>query len=316
MLEKRRSIERLFLELDTGRADIERALAEITSGDDAVALDLRLKNLTEFVASGNERCEHIESGSQTAARLKNDYAALQAHLAPFGAAEDGVTRRLKDLSEARDRLAAQIESLQHTPEGLLAERVDDLADDKSKLANDVAEINSQFSRLAELRKDIGGLLAKLEAALDVVAVGTNGRGNATVDDRIAGILDVHRRDAGSARRARGQDGEVFGQLKAQLAELQSRLVPLEAHDSGVVSLVGQVQDIRDKLVAKVGRLEEGDSGDLAARVKTFAEAKRELENRVSVVTEHFSQLATVRKDLAGLFEKLSSAATTSSNGST
>ena len=40
-------IERLFLELDTSQNDVERALAEIASGDDATALDLRLRKLTE-----------------------------------------------------------------------------------------------------------------------------------------------------------------------------------------------------------------------------------------------------------------------------
>src|SRR5580692_12924666 len=38
MLENRRTIERLFLELDTSQNDVERALAEIASGDDATAL--------------------------------------------------------------------------------------------------------------------------------------------------------------------------------------------------------------------------------------------------------------------------------------
>jgi len=88
---------------------------------------------------------------------------------------------------------------------------------------------------------------------------------------------------------------VFGQLKAKLGELQSRLVPLEAGDGGVLSLVAQVQDIRDKLALRIARLEAGEGGDLAERVKTFTDAKRELEERVSVVTDHFSKLATVRR---------------------
>ena len=48
-------------------------------------------------------------------------------------------------------------------------------------------------------------------------------------------------------------------------------------------------------------------------MKTFIEAKQELEKRVSTVTEHFSKLATIRNDIAGLFDKLSNAADTSSN---
>jgi hypothetical protein len=48
-------------------------------------------------------------------------------------------------------------------------------------------------------------------------------------------------------------------------------------------------------------------------VKTFAEAKQELEQRVAAVNEHFAKLATIRSDIAGLFNKLSSAADAASN---
>jgi hypothetical protein len=48
-------------------------------------------------------------------------------------------------------------------------------------------------------------------------------------------------------------------------------------------------------------------------VNTFIETKKELESRVATVTEQFSKLATIRSDIAGLFDKLSNAADTSSN---
>jgi chromosome segregation ATPase len=305
VLEKRRAIEQLFLELDTSQNDVERALAEIASGDDATALDLRLKKLTEFVRQCHERCDGIESASKTIADLKEAYAELQARLAPFAAAKGGVTSRIKALSEARDRLAADIDALARTPQGPLAERVKGFADDKARLDDDVAQLNVQFSKLATLHDDIDGLTEKLESALGIIAPD----GKADIDARIkdvaafvattqADLKDIEDRLA------------VFGQLKTRLGELQGRLVPLEAGDSGVLSLVAQVQDIRDKLAARVARLEAGEGGDLAERVKTFTDAKRELEERVAVVTDHFSKLATVRKDLAGLFEKLSSAANT------
>jgi uncharacterized coiled-coil DUF342 family protein len=313
VLEQRRLIERLFMELDTGQNDIERALAEIASGDDAVALDLRLKNLMEFVRLSHGRCDEIENASKTIASLKEDYAALHSRLAPFAAATDGVTRRVKELSEARDSLAADIESLHRTPQGTLAERVQSFVDDKVRLDDSVSQLNVQFSKLATLRKDMDGLLEKLDGAVDILSIDTNGDGKADIDSRVEELSTFIETTQDQIEDIEDRTA-VFSQLKTKLAELQSRLVPLESVEDGVVSLVGQVQDIRDKLVAKIGRLEQGDNGDLAERVKTFTEAKRELEERVSVVTEHFSKLATVRKDLAGLFEKLSSAAAnTSSN---
>lgn len=312
VLEKRQAIERLFAELDTGQSDIDRALAEIAGGDDATALDLRLKNLMEFARLCHGRCDEIENASKTVGGLRETFVGLQARLAPFAASSDGVTQRVKELSQERDRLATGIEALQRTPEGPLAERVQKFAEDKAKLDASVAHLNVQFSKLAALRQDIDGLATKFLGALKILPAGADGTSDADVDTRIEEVSayidttqdqieDIEDRMA------------VFGQLKTRLGELQARLAPLESGDNGVVSLVGQVQDIRDRLAAKIGGLEAGDGGDLAARVKTFTEAKRELEDRLSVVTAHFSQLAAVRKDLAGLFDKLSSAANAASN---
>jgi chromosome segregation ATPase len=308
VLENRRAIERLFLELDTSQNDIERALAEIASGDDATALDLRLKKLTEFIKQYHERCDGIENASKTIVTLKDAYAELRTRLAPFAAAKGGVTDRVKELSEARDALAADIDSLQRTPQGPLAERVKGFTDDKARLEDGVAQLNAQFSKLAVLHDDIEGLMEKLENALGIISPDADGK--ADIDSRI--------KDVSTFVATTQEDLEdiedrlkVFGQLKAKLGELQARLLPLEAADGGVLSVIAQVQDIRDKLALRIARLEAGEGGDLAERVKTFTDAKRELEERVSMVTDHFSKLATVRKDLAGLFEKLSSAANTS-----
>jgi uncharacterized coiled-coil DUF342 family protein len=92
-----------------------------------------------------------------------------------------------------------------------------------------------------------------------------------------------------------------------------RLHPLQAEEGGVANLVGEVREIRDWLFAKIRQIEEDEDGGLAERVKKFSETKRELEERVSNLTEQFSKLATIRKDITGLFEKLSGAVNTSAN---
>jgi chromosome segregation ATPase len=265
------------------------------------------------VAQSHERCDNIENASKSVTSLKQDYADLDARLAPFAAAADGVTRRVKDLSEARDRLAASIDSLLRTPEGPLAQRVQDFANESKKLDNGVSDLNAHFTKLAALHGNIGALAAKLESALHIIPAETNGHGASDVDTRVDEVSAFV-----TATQEQLEDIEdrlaVFGELKAKLGDLQSRLAPLESKDTGVVNLIRQVQELRDQLVAKIGSLQDGDGGDLAARVRTFTEAKQELEGRVSTVSEHFSQLASVRKDLAGLFDKLSSAAK-GSNGS-
>jgi chromosome segregation ATPase len=307
VLEKRRAIERFFAELDSQENDIDRVLTEIASGDDATAIEVRLENLTEFVRRSHERCDEIGQASKTIANLKENFTDLRTRLAPYGTAKDGVTRRIKNLSDARDRLAADIDALQQTPQGSLADRVEMFAGDKSKLEDGLAGLQAQFSRLTTLRQDVEGLSGNFGRALDVLAVSGGGAEGAAA--RTVAVSEF-------IKATQGQFDEIehtmttLGQLKAKLGDLQTRLAPLEAKDGGVADLIAQVGDMRDRLIAKIKVIEADENGDLAARVNNFVEAKQELEKRVSNVTEQFSQLATIRSDIAGLFDKLSNAADT------
>jgi chromosome segregation ATPase len=310
VLEKRRAIEQIFVELDGRESDIDRALAEIVSGDDSTAIDVRLNSLMEFVRRSHERCDEIEQASKTLAGLKEDYAELRTRLTPYAAADDGIARRVKDLSAARDGLAADIDALQQMSPGGLAARVQSFADDKKKLDDGVASLDAHFSKLTMLRAEVEGLSATFVRALDRLAVSDEGADNA--EARVANLAEF-------IKATQAQFGKIertmvhFGELRTQLGDLQSRLGPLEAKDGGVTDLVAQITDIRDRLVAKIERIEVDEQGDLAARVKIFNEAKQDLEKRVSSVTEDFSKLATIRNDIAGLFDKLSNAAGPASN---
>jgi DNA repair exonuclease SbcCD ATPase subunit len=312
-LEKRRSIEQLFAELDSREADIDRALSEIASGDDAIAIDVRLKQLMDFVRRSHERCDEIEQASKTVASLKEDFGGLRDRLTPFAAAEDGIARRLKELNEVRDRLTAGIDALQKTPQGSLDARVQTFVDDKIRIDDGVANLDLQFSKLASLRGDIEGVSSKLDRALDRLGRPEDGDANVRdTRDRIASVSEFI-----AATQIRFDEIErtmgLVGELRTKLGELQSRMVPMEASDGGIADLLAQVKDIRDRLIAKIDNIEADEDGDLATRVKNFVKTKQDLEKRVSGVTDNFSKLATIRRDIAGLFDKLSNAADTSSN---
>ena len=402
VLDARRSIEQLFAELDGRHSDIERSLAEIAGGEDGTALEIRLKNLTEFVRQGNARCDQLEQASKTLVSLSEAGAEMANRIAPFAAAEDGISSRVRRIGEANDRLGAQIGSLERLPEGLLSDRVQKFSTDSKKLGEGVAHLHDEFCKLADLRKDVTGFVATFERALGALSNAKDAHGAPDIDARIAEVTqfigqtqgrfdDIERRviaftelktqlgglqtrltplqsaDSGVVKlvndlhdiladlrkdvggfvatfdRAVGalsnvKDGQgapdvdariadvtqfigqtqnrfddierrviAFTDLKTRLGELQTRLGPLESPDNGVAKLVGDLGDIREKLIDKIRRIEGGEEGDLAARVKTFAEAKRELEERVSGLTDQFTKLSTIRKDISGLFDKLSSA---------
>jgi len=314
VLEKRRQIEQLFLELEGRQHDIQRTLAEIAHGDDAAALDVGLKRMADFVAAGQDRCDDFERAAKAMAGLKQDFIALRDRLAPFAAADDGIPARLKELGAMRERLSADIEALLQTPDGALATRVQKLADDRNTLEQRLVQIGEQFSRLATLHEGFAGLFAGLDRALDLLAVGGGGDGE-TARDFGARIEDV----TNFVRTTQAQLEEIerrlagFQQLQAKLGDLQARLAPLEAADGGIIGLISEIAEARDRLVAKIKRIQESEDGDLGARVQKFSEVRRELEERVTTLTEQMLKLASVRKDIAGLFEKLSAAATASAN---
>jgi chromosome segregation ATPase len=311
VLDTRRSIEQVFAEIDTRQRDIERSLSEVASGEDGTALDLRMKNLVEFVRQSNIRCDQIEQASKTVAALSEACAELRTRLTPFAATEDGITSRIRRVAEERDRLTAEMEALDRAPDGSLTDRVQELSADKKKLDAGIGSLNAQFSQLAALRRDVSGLFAAFDRALNAIAIVKTDEGAAGIDARaeeLSRFVEQTQTKFAEIERRVG----AFEQLQARLGELQARLAPLESEETGVVHLIEDLQDTRERLIAKIRRIEGGEEGDLAARVKAFAETKRELEDRVASLADQFTKLSTIRKDIAGLFDKLANAVSASS----
>ena len=309
-LERRRAIEQAFMELRGRQNDVDQALAEIASGDDGIVLDVGLKNMAEFIRRSHGRCEEVERASKVVGSLKEEFSELRSRLEPFAAAEGGVLSRVKELREARDKLTADIDSLLQLPEGPLAERLEKFADERKVLDRRLSELNEEFSKLATLRRDVASFFAAFGRALDTLAITKRGDQPADVDARTEELTNFI-----AATQAQiddiGHRLVTFGQLKTKLDELDARIVPLESDDSGVIQLIEELRESRDKLAAKIRRMEESDDGDLAERVRKFTDSKRELEERVTRLNEQFLKLAEIRKDIAGLFDRLSSSVSAS-----
>ena len=166
--------------------------------------------------------------------------------------------------------------------------------------------------LSVATEEEGGGAIGFTAARDALPAATGRAEARDIDTRVAEL-------AAFIEATQSQLGEIerkavaFAQMKTKLGDLQSRLLPLEAADGGVANLIEELKDIRHRLLARIRQIEEDDDGSLATRVQRFTETKRELERRVSSLTEQFSKLAAIRKDIAGLFERLNSAVSASSN---
>jgi chromosome segregation ATPase len=310
VLEKRRGIEQIFMELHAHQNDLERTLDELASADDAVALDISLKNMIEFVKRSHGRCDDIERALKIASGLKEEYAELRNRLVPLGATEGGIANRVEELSEARNRLTAELDTLQQTPEGPLSQRVQQFLDDKKWLDRRLAEMTDDFAKLATLRRDVGALFAGFNRALHGLALSARGEGAPAMD---AGVAELN--EFITATQAQLDDIErrlvTFRQLRTRLGEVQTRLVPLEADEGGVISAIEELKDVRDRLKSKITRMEESDEGSLSERVHKFTESRKELEERVLHLNEEFLKLTSIRKDISNLFERLSSAVSAS-----
>ena len=96
----------------------------------------------------------------------------------------------------------------------------------------------------------------------------------------------------------------FVTLKGELQGLRTRLAPLDDQQTGVKTVVGELNGIREQLNATIERLDRDGDSNLADRASRFAETKQALDQRVSHLLEQFSRLDGINKDIRGLFAKL------------
>jgi predicted nucleic acid-binding Zn-ribbon protein len=161
---KRRSIEALFAELQSSQDDIERTLAVIEEDKNGDTLAERLQKIAEFIAGTGSRFEDIERSLQKLLRLKGEFGELQVRLGPLEEKETGVKGVLQSLRDQREQLVADIDRLDKDEGANLATRVDQLAQAKKELEDQVSGLLEQFSRLDGMHKEISGLFAKLNFA--------------------------------------------------------------------------------------------------------------------------------------------------------
>jgi chromosome segregation ATPase len=309
-LDKRRNVEGLFAELDRNQSDIERAIADIEASDDATDIDIHVRKLADFIKATHSRFDAIEHAAVTLTQQKDDIGALQKRLVPLEGEQDGVRGLIKTLDDLAGTLSSDLDGLEQSREGNLHQRVTGFLERKEKLGQRVANLDEQLSQLAVVRKDINGLLVNVGRALNSLSRVEGDESGANIGartDEVAGFITASQTRFDEIEQAM----VVLGQLKARLDGLQTRLVPLAAEEGGVTHLLDEMRDIRDHLSRKITRLEHDDECALAERVKIFSESKTELEDRVTVLHEQFSKLATIRRDIGGLLAKLSGTITSS-----
>ena len=119
LIEKRRSIEPLVVDLQKNQDELDRALRAI----EADSLQDRVRALADAAMRMAHRCADIEESVKTVGLLRGDIGALQSRLAPLEDDHSGVESTIAAAHAARDQLAASIARLDHGSEMALGDRV-------------------------------------------------------------------------------------------------------------------------------------------------------------------------------------------------
>jgi hypothetical protein len=97
----------------------------------------------------------------------------------------------------------------------------------------------------------------------------------------------------------------LNQLSADFAGLQNNLVPFQSVETGIKAMTKEVRDLHAQLAVNLSALEQDGDKKLTERVEGVAGDKHQFEQRVATVTECFTNLAAIRRDVGDLFTKLS-----------
>lgn len=196
---------------------------------------------------------------------------------------------------------------------LEAERTTHLQQSRNEKEGMLARIDMARQQQQALREKLGDTIEKrrlieplfieLQNSQEVLEKSLSGLKADDLNDRLQSLMQA-------TERMKSRCGDIeqmlagFVRLKGEFEGMKARLLPLDDKETGVKSVVGELNDTRDQLDATIERLDHDGDANLAQRTATFAETKQTLDQRVSSLVEQFSKLDGINKDIRGLFAKL------------
>ena len=94
---------------------------------------------------------------------------------------------------------------------------------------------------------------------------------------------------------------TLNQFRDEMARSQADLVPLQAPVFGIEAVFGEASANRDGLIKTLDDIESSRDEKLGSRVEALGTSKREIEERMAQIFDHFTRLDTIRKDIGGIF---------------
>jgi predicted nucleic acid-binding Zn-ribbon protein len=236
--------------------------------------------------SGNQQAISLAGGSQ------KDFDAAVAHLAGSDP-EDAISSLHKQLSEAEQRAALQRGRNEAVD---MQERLDDIRRRQQALREQIGEVAEKRRLIEPVFEELKDRQRQLERSLDKIE--TDDQNNSLADrmkELDQKVAQIH------ARHKALQDSfTTLHRFKEEMTKSNADLVPLQAPDAGIKTLLGQLQVHRDQLAKAIEELESSDGERLSARVEALDSGKKDAEQRIIRLEGSHTMLDTIRRDFLEL----------------
>jgi chromosome segregation ATPase len=167
LVEKRRALDAVFMDLNHRQYLIERALSEVEKKEHADEVETRLVRLTEFVKNAHFRFDDIDRLGARLTGLRGEFGEIEMRLTPLQANRGLLENLATELDALRDRFSVTVDQLERNGDRSLAERVQDFTLAKEELQERVCRLTEQFGKLQVTRNEIGTLLTSLNNSLEM-----------------------------------------------------------------------------------------------------------------------------------------------------
>src|ERR1700744_2127878 len=227
----------------------------------------------------------------TATAAQRDFDAAVSHLATSDP-EDALSSIHKQLSDSEARLALQRGRNDATD---MKERLEEVRRRQQALREQIGEVAEKRRTIEPVFEELKDRQRQLARSLDRIETEDNN------NNFIDALKEFDQKTAPlQARHQALKDAfALLTRLKEAVATSQSELVRLQAPESGVKALLGEVQTARDHLVTAIEALETTGEGDMiAARVAVLDSGKKDAELRIARLEGSFAVLDTIRRDMA------------------
>src|ERR1700722_66574 len=213
-----------------------------------------------------------KKGAALAAASQKDFDAAVAHLQTSDP-EDVLSTVHKQLAESEARLALQRGRNEAVD---MKERLEEVRRRQQALREQIGEVAEKRRAIEPVFEELKDRQRQLARSLDKIETDDNN------NNFIDALKEFDQKTAPlQARHQALKDAfALLTRLKEAVATSQSELVRLQAPESGVKALLGEVQISRDHLVKAIETLEKTGEGDMiTARVALLDSGRKDAEPR-------------------------------------